>query len=206
MKIHVFKNGPLKQNCYIVASKCHKCVVIDPGSDPDGIAEIFDELCLKPVAVICTHGHFDHIGAVFELQERYKIPFYLNKKDYPLVKRANLYQLVSQSKIAIKIPKNYTDLTEHRVIVVDELEFEVLDTPGHTDGSVCIKVKNSLFTGDTILKKKAGRFDMVGGNQKALSLSIKKLVRGLPGSITCYGGHGEPFELQTLHINALSES
>ena len=206
MKIHVFKNGPLKQNCYIVSSKSYKCVVIDPGSDPDGILEMLDKLSLHPVAVICTHGHFDHIGGVFGLQERYEIPFYLNKKDYPLVKRANLYQLVSQSKIAIKIPKNFTDLTEHRVIMVDELEFEVLDTPGHTDGSVCIRVENSLFTGDTIVAKKAGRFDMVGGNENALSLSIKKLVRVLPGSITCYGGHGEPFKLKSLRINALSES
>ena len=200
IKIELFKNGPLKQNCYLVSSSRGETIVIDPGSDAPGIFRTLARLSLEPLAIICTHGHFDHIGAAGELQSQFRIPFYLNKGDHDLMRRANLYALVFKSREHIKIPEEFNDLIDGEVLEIARMRLKVFTTPGHTSGSICISIGDLLFTGDTIVRAKPGRFDLPGGNQTILENSIRSLVNKVPVEAMCYPGHGDPFEISSLQF------
>lgn len=198
VRVELFMNGPLKQNCYLVSSGCGEAILIDPGSDAPGIFRALDRLSLKPLAIICTHGHFDHIGAVEKLRSHFEIPFYLNKGDHALMKRANLYGLVFKSKELIKIPKECNDLADGEILEIAQMRFTVFATPGHTRGSVCISIGDLLFTGDTLVDAKPGRFDLPGGDQSTLQNSVRCLVNKIPVEAMCYAGHGAPFQISSL--------
>ena len=198
VKVELFRNGPLKQNCYLVSTSRGETIVIDPGSDAPGIFRTLARLSLEPIAIICTHGHFDHIGAVAELQSQFRIPFYLNKGDLDLMRRANLYGLVFKSKELIKIPEECNNLVDGEILEIARMRFTVFSTPGHTSGSICISIGDLLFTGDTIVGAKPGRFDLPGGDQSILENSVRSLVSKVPVEAVCYPGHGEPFEISAL--------
>jgi len=200
VKIDLFKNGPLKQNCYLVSSDVGETIVIDPGSDAPGIFRALARLSLEPLAIICTHGHFDHIGAVGELQSHFRIPFYLNRDDHDLMRRANLYALFFKSKKLIKIPEECNDLVDGEVLEIAQMRLTVFRTPGHTSGSVCISIGDLLFTGDTIVGAKPGRFDLPGGDKTTLENSIRSLVSKASVEAVCYPGHGNPFEISSLEF------
>ena len=193
-KVICFTNGPWRQNCYIVRLKGKYVIVIDPGSDEVGISRKLKELDLVPLAILNTHAHFDHIGAVMDLQEKHQIPFFLHKADEPLLRRANLYRLVFDGQTSIRVPKNYVNLESQ-----DHLEFagniiDVFETPGHTPGSVTFRIDNVLFTGDTLLVGGIGRYDLPGGDKDALLNSIL-FYKSLSPHLTVYAGHGRPFTL-----------
>ncbi len=198
--VELFKNGPWQQNCYIVSSSQGKAVVIDPGSDVNGILKLLDKLSLEPLAIICTHAHVDHVGAVHELQSHFKIPFYLHERDHALLRRANLYGLIFDSKSPIKIPKECINLIDGEILQVDTIKMKILATPGHTEGSICIGIYDTLFTGDTIVGGKLGRADLPGGNKASLQNSVKKLMNQLPSKTICYPGHGVHFDLCSVEM------
>ena len=197
--IHSFENGKWRQNCYIVIDNNGKALIIDPGSDLDGIVNKVEGLGVKPVAILNTHAHYDHIGAVTGLQRNYDIPFYLHADDETLLKRANVYKLFFESNSSLDIPsfdKAYP-LESEGPCNIHGFSVSALHTPGHTAGSVCLLLGKFLFSGDTMLPNGPGRSDLPGGDVDALKDSLKKLRR-LPDETIVFPGHGKSFDLHTF--------
>ena len=191
MKIIKIVTGRLKQNCYLLCDN-KMLIIIDPGNDAKKIVNEINKKNLIPLAILNTHAHFDHIGAVDYLKNEYSIPFYLHSKDFRLLRSANLYQLVFKGDGKIKVPSVdfFFDDDSSQIDNFGKMEFSYIHTPGHTDGSICIRINNNLFTGDTIMKNVIGRSDLPGGNKNKLIESLKK-IKDLPKNINIYPGHGK---------------
>lgn len=201
MKLEVIKikNGPFKQNCYLVIAENGEALLIDPGSDAKRIKAKLSEEGVLPVAVLNTHAHFDHIGAVAEICIAYDIPFYLHKADARLLSQANLYVKVFGCKQPIKVPAAFQELSEENSpFTVGTFQVEIIDVPGHTQGSVCIKLGGNVFVGDTVLANGIGRTDLPGGNKEALLASICKLKKILPSHCLLWPGHGRSFKIEDV--------
>ncbi|OIP86480.1 hypothetical protein AUK05_03545 [Candidatus Shapirobacteria bacterium CG2_30_35_20] len=193
--------GEMGTNCYLVWAEDKTAIVIDPGDEGVEIAQIIDEMQLEPTAIMLTHGHFDHIMGVTDLQLIFKIPVAMGKKDAFLVDRAREtaeYYL----KRKIKAPKIKSLNTGFRNIKNIKLATEiikVIKTPGHTPGGVCFYAPKSgfLFSGDTIFANGVGDTSHQYSSKLDLNKSISKLLR-LPDSITVLPGHGEEISLILL--------
>lgn len=178
-------------NCYILADEnARKCAVIDPGGNPKTIHARVNEHGYEPAAILLTHGHFDHSGGVRVLREEWKgIPVYLSDRDKVLTddrRIARLYPDISAT----------TPVSEGLVIPIGDMDVTVMETPGHTQGSVTYIAQNALFCGDTLFHDTAGRTDLYGGDAEQLMLSLRRIYN-LPGNYTVYPGHMQPTELQT---------
>ena len=190
MRVQTVVNGRWRQNCYIVADEGGSAIIVDPGSQSDDIAAQVDQNGWRVVAILNTHAHYDHIGAVAPLQERYNVPFYLHGADAALLRRANLYRMLFESRDAVRIPTiSYDISTLPNPIEVGPFTLSWIATPGHTDGSVCFLLENHLFSGDTLMRHAVGRTDLPGGNRERLFVSLRDLMQ-LPGDTIVYGGHG----------------
>lgn len=183
--------GKWKENCYIIYDINKYSIVIDPGSDSDRIISFIKSKNLKVLAILNTHGHYDHVGAVKKLKDKFSIPFFLSFKDQKLLERANLYLMFFPDAEFIQIPKvdYYFDKIRLPVKLAD-FSIQVLFTPGHTKGSVCFQIKDVIFTGDTLLKGEIGRIDVTEGDKHTMKKSLKRISK-LPTRIIIYPGHGE---------------
>ena len=193
MEIKTFVLGELQTNCYILINQnTNQCLIIDPADDANFISEQILRLGVKPIAIIATHGHFDHILASYELQLAFGVPFFVHQKDLFLVN--NLLKNASfwtKRKIVEKSPLNIQDLASQG----DALrgwQARVIETPGHTPGSVCLYFPKEkvLFTGDTLFADNVGRTDLSYSSPLDLLASLKKLAK-LPPETKIYPGHGE---------------
>ena len=190
MRVSTIVNGRWRQNCYVVAHESGQAIIVDPGSEPTRIAAEVEEQQWRVLGIVNTHGHFDHIGAVAPLQDRYGVPFYLHGADAALLKRANLYRMLFESRDSVRIPTISADIsTLPLAFDIGPLSISWIATPGHTDGSVCLMLGNLLFSGDTLMRNAIGRTDLPGGNRQQLLASIRKLM-ALPAETVVYGGHG----------------
>lgn len=180
--------GKLKENCYIIYEN-RNSFIIDPGSDSNLITDFIESKNLKVLAILNTHGHYDHIGAVEELKDKFKIPFFLCWEDQKLLKYANLYFMFFKGAKFIQIPKVDYYFNKSSVRLTPFLIW-VLKTPGHTRGSVCLQVENYIFTGDTLLKRKIGEIDRINGDKKMMEKSLREISKLSPKTII-YPGHGE---------------
>jgi len=183
--------GQLQTNCYLVFDeKKSEAIIIDPGDNAEYIMRILNDLDVKPTKIVATHGHFDHILAVNELKLAYKIPFLMSKKDEVLLKwmrKSCKFFTEFDSGPPPKIDKYLNKLLE-----VGDLKFEIIETPGHSPGSISL-YSNKLgvvFVGDVIFAGGGvGRTDFSYSSQKDLEESIKKLLK-LPKNTIVYSGHG----------------
>ncbi|MGQ4875495.1 MAG: MBL fold metallo-hydrolase [Promethearchaeia archaeon] len=170
--------GPFGTNCYIFgSSKTNEVIVIDPGAEANSIEQKINNLGAKPIAVVLTHGHIDHVHKVGRILRRYHIPLMFNKKEYD----SGVY------------PRKKADrwLSEGDQIDVGELTLKVLETPGHTPGSISLYCKKKMeingrmydgliFTGDLLFRGSVGRTDLQGGNQNLLFKSIREKIMHNP--------------------------
>jgi hydroxyacylglutathione hydrolase len=189
--------GKWKENCYVVMDENGDSLIIDPGSDEESIVDFIEANNLKILSILNTHAHFDHIGAVKVLKDKYSVPFYLHSKDRKLLKYANLYMKIFEGDSPVKVPVvDYFFDQTGMTIQLGKFLIHVLFTPGHTEGGVCFRIENLLFTGDTLLKGGIGRVDFPGGDETTLKKSLK-IISKLPGNILVYPGHGEPTTLSS---------
>ncbi len=202
LSIQAISNGPWKQNCYVVADvDTKKSFIVDPGSEAKKIQKFIDEEGLDPIAIVNTHGHFDHVGAVDSLMKTYQIPFFLSGDDAKLLKQANIYKILFEVKEPITIPQITTSIgVKDRKLSVGPFEIIVIATPGHTKGSVCLIIENEMFSGDTIFSNQLGRTDLPGGSSESL-LKSADVLRDLDGSLNVWPGHGKSFTLKDLWAN-----
>lgn len=194
MDVVQFVNGPWRQNCYIVDSGEGDALLVDPGSEFESIVAELERRSLTPIAILNTHAHFDHIGAVSDLMERYDIPFHLHEADGPLLRRANLYRLVFDGKTSIRVPTEFQQLGDVERLNIGPFHCEILATPGHTPGSVSLRFDDALFTGDMLMSDGPGRHDLPGGSETDMKSSMA-VYRDLPQDLAAYPGHGKPFAL-----------
>ncbi|MDO8497270.1 MAG: MBL fold metallo-hydrolase [bacterium] len=191
MTILTFPLGQLQANCYFIIED-KECLIIDPGDDAAFILEEVQRRNLKVVGLLATHGHFDHIMAVGELQLSIDAPLYIDKRDMFLVERLNetAEYFLGYNPYSLK-PNNIISFNK-KTLEVPHFMFQVISTPGHTPGSVCFYLKGEgvLFTGDTLFKQGIGRYDFSYSDKKDLLNSITEILK-LPDGTQMYPGHGE---------------
>ena len=172
MKIYTLMLGPMS-NCTYVVENQGQAILIDPSWHMSAIYKFMEEKSLKPVAVFFTHAHQDHMTDADNLLEKYNLKGFLEEKDEPFCSLP--HHLVS----TYKAPKKFE---------FAGLNIDILLTPGHTRGSVCIKMDNILFTGDTLFINSVGRTDLPGANPDSLIQSLTMLA-DLPKDTIIYTGH-----------------
>jgi len=167
-------------------------VVIDPGDDFETIVDYVVESGLRLLAILNTHGHYDHVGAVALLRSAFGVPFYLHRNDLKLLRHTNLYRKLFDGERSIVIPPvdRFCDELQHP-LTFGGLEFQILHTPGHTSGGVSFVSDSDVFTGDTLFRGAVGRIDLPGGNERELRASLRKLSR-LDPEMVIHPGHGRP--------------
>lgn len=177
MNLHRLTVGPLQTNCYLVADESGVCAVIDPGDEPEKILAYAREHGLRICVVLLTHGHFDHVGGVRAIAQATACPVWMHEKDLTL-----------RTAMTVAAPY-YTDFyAEGDEVAVGSLRFLVMETPGHTPGSVCLLCENTLFTGDTLFAGSCGRTDL-GGNAQDMRRSLARLA-AIRENYTVCPGHG----------------
>ena len=199
MKVLTLEVGLLQTNCYIVYDDtgCNgsdtadkECVIVDPGDDAGIICGKLKELGLTPSAILLTHGHFDHIGAVDRILGRYSdVKVYAGKAEDELLHDP---ELNCTARVGRKKTVNADRLIDDGGLFTEAgITFRVLATPGHTAGSVCYYVSEAdvLFAGDTLFKGSMGRTDLPTGNEKQIFISLDRLAM-LPDETVVYPGHG----------------
>lgn len=186
MEIITVKVGILQTNCYILKQDGF-AVIIDPGAK---VQRILDHLGdAKPLAILLTHGHFDHIGAINDLLAVHSLPIYLHPDDEDLLKDPQLnYSFPKRFVVEVET------LPYPSTLNLGPFSFEVIETPGHTEGSVMLKIDDHLFSGDTLFKLSVGRTDLKTGNPIHMRQSLRQ-IKTMHGPLTIWPGHDEPTTL-----------
>lgn len=191
MKISCLQVGPIGTNCYLLFDEAAKaCAVVDPGEDAAQIRAAVEASGCAPTAIFLTHGHYDHTGAVAQLQEAWPpIPVYLNHRDVAPAGddyAAHLFPAIA----------GVTDYDQGDTLQVGALSLTVLATPGHSEGSVSLLCGEALFCGDTLFAGSCGRTDLYGGSMPKIMQSLRCLAV-LPGNLQVLPGH---METSTLDV------
>ena len=184
LHIYTLAVGNYETNCYILTSDdSTECLVIDPGYEPEIILDTVEKLGKTVSAILLTHGHFDHVGGVREIFSQTDCDIYLCPAD------CQMPEMMTAG------PLCYTNsYTEGDILHLAGLTIQVLHTPGHTPGSVCLLCENALFAGDTLFAGSCGRTDLPGGDWDTLASSLARL-KALPEDYAVYPGHGEATRL-----------
>ncbi len=189
MKYETIIVGPFETNCYLVYSKNLACAVIDPGADPQKIIAEIERKRLRPVVLINTHGHVDHVGANKDIKEKYEVPFYIHADDDLMLQYAHKSELATILRASASPPPD-DFLKDGQVLNIGPIQLEVIHTPGHSPGSVSLKRDKVLFSGDTLFCGGVGRTDLPGGSWDALERSVKEKIFRLADETLVLPGHG----------------
>ena len=184
--------GPLQCNCSVIGDeKTREAIVIDPGDDIEQVLERVRKHNLKVKQIVITHAHIDHVGGAMKLRAATGAPILLNQNDYALLKmldaQAAWLGMAAPGKVEIDQSIGQAD-----VVKTGPLVAQVLDTPGHTEGSICLyfSAENKLIAGDTLFAGSIGRTDLPGGSFEKIMRSIHDRVLALPDETVVVPGHG----------------
>ena len=175
--------GPLATNAYVVELS-GKAVIIDPGDEPGAILDAVKGLDV--VAIVATHGHFDHIGAVKPLVERLGVRFLMHRLDWEVI--GDLFGLGKAWGFEYPEPPTPSFVDEGSEV----LGLKVMHLPGHTPGSIALVGPGFVMSGDTLFRGAYGRTDLPHGDEEALAKSLCRLVGEVPSNYVLYPGHGPP--------------
>jgi hydroxyacylglutathione hydrolase len=189
--------GDFEENCYLFACPHTKeAVIIDPGDEPERILATIKELQIIPRYILNTHGHIDHICAIDAVSQVYPVPLAIHPADVAMYTDER-----SAAMFGLRAPlvKRKPDilLQEGQRITFGTLSLEVLHTPGHTLGGVCLVCPTyCVFSGDTLFYRSIGRTDLPGGNYEQLVASIRTKLYTLDDDLAVFPGHGEPTTIE----------
>ena len=198
--------NPIQENTYVVWDQTGECVIIDAGNssphEDRALEQLIESNNLKPVAVVNTHGHFDHtLGAAYATK-RFNIPFVISRKDEFLIENA----ATSGSIFGVStgpMPRIETDIDTLAEVRFGQTALKVIAVPGHTPGHIALyePESKSLFTGDTLFRESIGRTDLPGGDYSWIMRSILDKIVPLGDDVKVYPGHGEETDIghETLY-------
>ena len=192
IKLQTLVVGPVMTNCYIASEDNKECFIVDPGDSAEAIADYIEGSGLNPVAILLTHGHFDHIMAVEPLRKRYE-----GIRVYACTQEIALFEdTVNNETKSIGHPliiKDIDYLDDGAVIKLIGHDVRLIHTPGHTIGSCCFYVQDEgiLFSGDTLFAGDCGRTDLATGDFRSIIHSIREVLMQLPDETKVYPGHEE---------------
>ena len=184
--------GPLHCNCSVIGDEASReAIVIDPGDDIERVLSLIKKHNLQVKQIVITHAHIDHVGGAMKLRTATGAPILLNQNDYALLKMLDVQAawigMPAPGKVDIEQSLGQSDKVK-----VGSLSAEVLHTPGHTEGSICLyfPVENKLIAGDTLFAGSIGRTDLPGGSYEKILHSLHDRVLALPDETVVVPGHG----------------
>ncbi|MGZ4831108.1 MAG: MBL fold metallo-hydrolase [Candidatus Angelobacter sp.] len=188
----IFPVGPLQCNCSIIGDEqTHEAMVIDPGDQVEGILEVLRQEKLTLKQIVITHAHIDHVGGAMKLKAATGAPILMNQNDYALLKMLDM----QAAWVGMRPPGDVQvdeAVSQGRVLKIGEISSNVIHTPGHTEGSICLYFpkEKKLIAGDTLFAGSIGRTDLPGGSMDKIMRSLHTQVLALPDETAVVPGHG----------------
>lgn len=188
MNIKRMPLGCYGANSYILSDDTKECIVVDPGGESEDTIKYIEENKLNLQYIVLTHGHGDHIGGVLDLKEKYGVPVYVHEADEDLINdpEKNLSAFLPMKEVAFKSDRQ---LKDGDVLEFGNQEIEIIHTPGHSPGCICLKSKGDILTGDTLFRGSIGRTDLYGSTDELVD-SIKYKLMVYDDSTVIHPGHG----------------
>ena len=191
MEIRKLTLGACRTNVYIISTMQKNAVLIDPADEAGKISEEIKKVGLKLKYVFLTHGHTDHVLALKEIKDRFNVPVVIGRQDAARL----LDEKLINSRPYVTKPYRAVQpdilVTEDAEILLDELRFTFYAMPGHTPGSLCVVVNDTIFSGDTLMFEGHGRTDLYGGDEEELVRSMRRLMRDFQDHCRVLPGHGQ---------------
>jgi glyoxylase-like metal-dependent hydrolase (beta-lactamase superfamily II) len=188
----IFPVGWLQCNCSVIGDeKTHEAMVIDPGGQIEEILEVLRQEKLTLKQIVITHAHIDHVGGAMKLKAATGAPILMNQNDYALLKMLDM----QAAWVGMPPPEEVKvdeAISPGRVLKIGEISSNVIHTPGHSEGSICIyfPAEKRLFAGDTLFAGSIGRTDLPGGSMEKIMRSLHNQVLALPDETEVFPGHG----------------
>ena len=195
LNVRVYNLGPVQTNCYIVSNKKKDCLIFDPGEEASRIINELRKNGLNPLAILLTHTHFDHIGAVDAIRAVYNIPLYVHEKEVRWLgdpQKNGSGKYAELPNYVVNEPDEQHIIRQENEMTIGDFSFDVVHTPGHSPGSISFIFKEDCFAivGDTLFEQSVGRTDLIGGSVNVLLKSIHEKLLSLPEDTIIYPGHG----------------
>jgi hydroxyacylglutathione hydrolase len=196
VKVHSFQFNPFQENTFVVYDQEKNCVIIDPGCyerhEEEVLFSFIEENKLKPIALLNTHAHIDHILGNAAVKSKYDIPFYLHKEDLTTLHSVKSYAHVYGFEKYIPSPDPDDYLIDNTELVFGAMKFKIYHTPGHAPGHVVFFNDENKFVinGDVLFNGSFGRIDLPGGDLETLKKSIFEVMFHLPNDTVVHCGHG----------------
>jgi hydroxyacylglutathione hydrolase len=188
----IFPVGPLQCNCSVIGDEnTHEAMVIDPGDQIEGILDILRQEKLTLKQIVITHAHIDHVGGAMKLKAATGAPILMNQNDHALLKMLDM----QAAWVGMRPPGDVQvdeAIGQGRVLKIGEISSNVIHTPGHTEGSICLyfPTEKKLMAGDTLFAGSIGRTDLPGGSMDKIMRSLHTQVLALPDETEVVPGHG----------------
>lgn len=189
MKIEMLTTGFYFTNSYIISNDKKECIIIDPGLGYGEAANAINKT-YKPLAILITHAHMDHIDGIKYFKD---LPIYLYKDEKRVLddSNLNLYNMIGKTIPFDESELNIKYVSDLEEINISDFKFMVYHTPGHTPGSCCYLMGNDLFTGDTLFNESCGRCDFPGGSFSQMEESLSRIMNLFKDDVKCYPGHND---------------
>ncbi|MCK0472584.1 MBL fold metallo-hydrolase [Halalkalibacter sp. APA_J-10(15)] len=187
--------GPLQTNAYVIQNEQKEAIIVDPGGNGTQLINWLHQQELRPLAILLTHAHFDHIGAVDDVRQAFSCPVYLHKQEAEWLGDSTLNgssRFMGDDAIIIKEADHL--IAAEEPLTIGSFTFTLYETPGHSPGSVSYYLKDQsiIFSGDVLFQQSIGRTDLPGGNHEQLLQSIHSKLLDLPEDTVVACGHGSP--------------
>ena len=189
----IFPVGPMQCNCSVIGDETtHESMVIDPGDDINDVLAVVRKHSLQVKQIVITHAHIDHVGGAMKLRAATGAPILLNQNDYSLLKMLDVQAawIGMRSPGTVEIDRS---ITTGETVTAGSLTADILHTPGHTEGSICLyfPAQKKLIAGDTLFAGSIGRTDLPGGSMQKILRSLHDTLLALPDETVVVPGHGE---------------
>lgn len=183
--------SPFQENCYIVGCpKTMEGIIIDPGDEAERLLAAIADSKITIKAIVNTHAHLDHVGAVEPIKKELGVPFHLHADDEDMLKMLP-QQALMFGLTPPEVPKVDAYLEDGGEVSFGEIVLKVIHTPGHSRGGVTVVSEKAAFVGDCLFAGSIGRTDLYGGSYEVLISTIREKLFTLPGEVVVYSGHGE---------------